>query len=222
MLFNPDKSMTHTLHERVLTLAGLFQCAALVRRTATGGVRLDPPVETCINSLFITDPQTVEAIYTSEAHLRLGLNSLIQQMGNDARLRDVELTRYVVTLLYLEKKLSKNSAMQTKLQEGIELARSQVSYFSPTHENVIASLAGLYQETISQLNPTIMVSGEQHLLANPETASLIRTLLLAGIRSAVAWRQCGGTRLQLIFKRRALLQEAQDILDKLPAIDTMV
>ncbi len=214
--------MNHTLHERVLTLAGLFQCAALVRRTATEGKLIDAATEASINSLFVTSPESVEEIYSSEAHLRLGLSVLIKQMGNDARQRDMELTRYVITLLYLEKKLSKSRQMMQKLDDGIDIAQSQAEYFSVTHENVIASLAELYQNTISTLTPKVMVSGDSERLQDNDTANLIRALLLAGIRSAVAWRQCGGTRLQLIFKRRIIVQEAEAILAKLPAIDTLV
>jgi len=214
--------MTHTLHERVLTLAGLFQCTALVRRAANEGKKIDTPTKACLNSLFVDAPENVEAIYTSKAHLRMGLTSLLQHMGNNSQQRDIELTRYVITLLYLEKKLSKNSSLMQKLDDGVEIARSQVEYFSITHENVIASLADLYQNTVSTLTPKVMVSGDSDRLQDNDTASLIRALLLAGIRSAVAWRQCGGTRLQLIFKRRAILQEAQAILGKLPAIDTLV
>ena len=214
--------MTHTLHERVLALAGLFQCTALVRRAANEGKKTDAATEACINSLFVSAPDSVEEIYTSEAHLRTGLSALIQQMGNDVQQRDIELTRYVITLLYLEKKLARNPELMKKLDDGIEIARSQAEYFSSTHENVIASLADLYQNTVSTLTPKVMVSGDSDRLQDNDTASLIRALLLAGIRSAVAWRQCGGTRLQLIFKRRAIAQEAQTILAKLPAIDTLV
>ena len=214
--------MTHTLHERVLTLAGLFQCAELVRQVANTNIAMNASIEACINSLFVDSPETVEEIYTSEAHLRTGLTILIQQMDMSSTNRDAELTRYVVALLYLEKKMSKKPALLKKLEDGIDVARAQAEYFSITHENVIASLAELYQKTVSTLAPKIMVSGDPNRLQDAATANLIRALLLAGIRSSVAWRQCGGTRFQLIFRRGPLFREARAILDKLPAIDTLV
>ena len=47
-----------------------------------------------------------------------------------------------------------------------------------------------------------MVSGEPHHLSDPKNANKIRALLLAGMRSAVLWRQLGGNRLQLLLARK--------------------
>ncbi len=214
--------MKHSLNDRVLTLAGVFQATALVRRCANQAKNIDRDVETCINSLFITNPDTVEDIYAGAIHLRYGLDTLIAQLGNNASLRDAEISRYVITLLYLEKKLSNNRSMLDMMADGINSAKEQADFFTPAHENVIAALADLYQRTISSLRPRIIVNGDPQLLQDPHNAQLIRTLLLAGIRSAIAWRQCGGTRWQLLFKRRAILDEAQRTLDNLPIINTMV
>jgi high frequency lysogenization protein len=73
----------------------------------------------------------------------------------------------------------------------------------------MATLAGCYQQTISTLQPRIMVHGEASLLADPDNQQRIRTLLLAAIRAAVLWRQCGGGRLTLLLRRKALLQSLE-------------
>ena len=57
-----------------------------------------------------------------------------------------------------------------------------------------------------------MIKGDQTHLANPENAAKIRTLLLAGIRAALLWRQAGGNRWKLIFARGAMQKEAQGLL----------
>lgn len=214
--------MPHSLNDRVLTFAGIFQAAALVRRTATQGRKVDTDIETCINSLFQINVASVEEIYQHSSHLRLGLSTLVAQIGSNSGHRDSEITRYVITLLHLEKKLSQRQDLLDTIADGIKTASSQVNYFSLMHESVIASLADLYQNTISTLNPKIIVSGEQGLLQDTDNANLIRALLLCGIRSAMAWRQCGGSRWALLFKRRAILSEAKSILEKLPSIDTRV
>jgi high frequency lysogenization protein len=214
--------MKHSLNDRVLTLAGVFQAASLVKRCASQGQNIDKDVETCINSLFNTNPDSVEDIYAGGIHLRLGLNTLIEQIGNNANLRDAEISRYVISLLYLQKKLSRSKTLLATLADGINKAQEQARFFTPAHENVIAALADLYQQTISTLSPRIIVNGDPLVLQDPQNAQLIRTLLLAGIRSAMAWKQCGGTRWQLLFKRQALLDEARNTLDKLPTIDARV
>jgi len=52
---------------------------------------------------------------------------------------------------------------------------------------MIGNLANLYRNSISHLNPRIMVSGDPDHLNNNETASTIRAALLGGIRSVVLW-----------------------------------
>src|SRR3569623_1381139 len=56
------------------------------------------------------------------------------------------------------------------------------------------------------------VIGAQGLLSLPDVANKVRTLLLAAIRSAVLWRQCGGNRWQLIFGRRKIIDTARALL----------
>ena len=57
-----------------------------------------------------------------------------------------------------------------------------------------------------------MVRGEQAVLASADSQHMIRALLLAGMRAAVLWRQCGGNRMKLIFQRKALLECSRELL----------
>jgi len=214
--------MNHSINDRVLAIAGVFQSAELVRRTAREGRTIDKDVETCINSLFKIDTDSVEDIYDNRTCLQLGLNTLLLQMGSNTGNRDIDIPRYVITLLHLQKQLSRNNDMLQTLSAGLSRIKEQADYFTPTHENVIAGLADLYQQTISTLTPKILVSGDPQRLQNPDNAHLIRALLLAGIRSAMAWQQCGGSRWQMLYKRKAILNEARSILDNLPSINTRV
>ena len=107
--------------------------------------------------------------------------------------------------------------MLAQLADGIDRAKQQAEVFSTTHENVLANLAGLYSDTISTLSPRIMVQGEQVYLNDTLNVNKIRALLLSAIRSAVLWRQKGGTRLQIMFSRKKYLQEIQLLINKLNA-----
>ena len=49
-------------------------------------------------------------------------------------------------------------------------------------------------------------------MQQPEVANRVRTLLLAGIRSATLWRQVGGHRWQLLFQRKKLLDATRAVL----------
>jgi high frequency lysogenization protein len=76
-------------------------------------------------------------------------------------------------------------------------------------------MADLYRQSISNISPRIIVKGKPLFLQNPDTQNRIRALLLAGIRSAVLWRQLGGTRLQLLFSRKSIVSDAEELLELL-------
>jgi high frequency lysogenization protein len=212
--------MTYTDTDRNLALAGIFQAVRLVRDVATTGNCDRQDFETCIQSLFRIDVEQTEDVYGGSAKLATGFRTLMEQLaghshgGHNWQPKDVNITKYAMGVLVLERQLRKNPTMLQTIADGIQQAASQAEHFSVTHENVIANLAHLYTQTISTLRPRIMVSGEHAHIANPKNANSIRALLLAAIRAAVLWRQCGGTRWQLLFKRRAVVDEANRLSQK--------
>lgn len=204
--------MDTALSDRTLALAGVFQAAQLVQRTARFGSPQGPSYAPCIATIFNLDPPTAEAVYGGVRGIEKGLKVLLDQLDNRSDARDMELTKYVVQLLHLQRQLSKNKAMLEELREGIVAIRSLAEQASTTDERVIDQLAALYSGTISTLSPRILVGGEQQYLSDPKIANQIRALLLAGIRSAVLWRQCGGSRWKLLLERGKLLNTANEIL----------
>lgn len=206
--------MAHSITDRTLALAALFQAAQLVQDVARRGQAADSDIEACVRSLFQLDAPTTEAIFGGPRQLATGLRALSSRLGARGTKEDLEVTRYVIALLHLERKLIRHPTMLETLRIGIERINNQVSFFSPTHSNVIAALGELYQATISTLQPRVMVGGEPTYLADSARANLIRALLLAGIRAAVLWRQLGGSRWQLFLGRRKILDAAQQLLQQ--------
>ncbi len=72
----------------------------------------------------------------------------------------------------------------------------------------------MYADTISTFRMRIQVTGDPNVLQQEENAAKVRALLLAGIRSAVLWRQSGGRRWQLIFTRRKIIDNAKQLAEK--------
>ena len=201
--------MEQSVENRAIAMAAMFQCAELVREIAWEGTPEPRAFETAIRSLFTLDASTVEGIYGDISSLRLGFTVLEQQLGQDHTRRELELTRYVITLLHLERRLRRRADLVTTIQEGIQAAEKQLEFFDALHDNTIARLADVYQNTISIMGPRIIVQGDQGYLSNPDNAARIRALLLAGIRAAVLWRQAGGTRWNLILGRNKLVAAAR-------------
>ncbi len=204
--------MNITLTDRTLALGGVFQAAYLVDQIARSGMLPQSEFETCLGSLFEISPPNTEAVYGSRFEIKRGLQVLSEQLQGDEDKRNPYIMRYAINLLQLERKLSKQAAMLKKIADGLDGATHQIKHFGLTHSNVVARLADIYSQTISTLTPRIMVSGENNHLQNTENANKVRALLLAGIRSAVLWRQCGGRQWQLLFQRRKLMNSAKEII----------
>ncbi len=213
---NGTMMINHTEENRIIALGGAFQAIDAVKQLAHSGTCDKSLIETATHSILEITPENVSDVYDGHQNVYHGINIFIKQFGNDSSQRDLEITRYAANLLALEKKLSKNANVQAKLQKGIEQAKEQSSFFSPTHENVIANLASLYRETISTLGPKIMVNGKDGHLNQKHNADRVRMLLLSGIRSCVLWRHCGGNRLQFIIGRKRLLNAANTVLNSTP------
>ncbi len=213
--------MTYTITDRAIALAGIFQATQLVQNIANTGNADKQDVETCVLSIFRTDIDKPIDVFDGTEKLHTGLRKLIEQLGgrdtNDTNTqnsqnKDLHVTKYTAGVMVLEKRLKRDADMLAKIADGIERARKQMEHFSLLHDNVIASLADTYAQTISHLKPRIMVQGEHIYISNPNNANRIRALLLAAIRATVLWRQCGGTRWQLLFQRRTIVDEARRLL----------
>lgn len=206
--------MTHPLRDRVVALAGVYQAAYLVHQIATRGMSDSAALEASINSIFKIDAADVDAVFGDIGGVVTGLSTLRKQLS-EQHPDSIHITQYVVALLHLERKLARKPELLKQLSDGITQAGIQAQHFHTTHENVLARLADLYKNTISTLTPRIMVQGEHGHLNNPTNADKVRAVLLAGIRAAVLWNQCGGSRWQILFRRSALLDQAQKLLAEL-------
>jgi len=205
-------------NNKTIALAGIFQACALVKQLAWTGKCDNEALETSIYSLLQINSPSVIDVYQNITKLSLGLRALINFLNtannfnsNNNGKKDLEIARYVFSLLYLENKLTKRPDLMDTIKTGIKRANTQANIFSLTHDNVMANLAGIYIDTLSTFTFRIHVIGSQYYLTNNSTANKTRALLLAGVRSAVLWKQLGGSRLQLFFKKNTFLNCAKDL-----------
>ncbi len=212
--------MNNRNRDRVLALAGVFQAARLVQQLAREGRPDKNAFAASINSILMIDAGSTEEVYGGVAGAHVGLQILHEKLpdGNDSA--DLEIAKYVVSLMQLENIVRRRPDLMEAIRRGIEAAEAQMKFFEredeedTVHPSLVEKLAELYTKTISTLTPRILVNGEQSYLANPPIAAKIRSALLAGIRSAVLWRQLGGSRWQLLFGRRKIAALAGKILDE--------
>ena len=206
-----------SIQESTLALAGIFQAAELVRQLARKGKLEEKSFSASINSILKLNAPSTEAVYEGAASLETGLKVLLRELGSDATKRQMEVIHYAFGIIILERRLQRKKSMLEQIRSGIEGASKQAALFSPTHPNVLANLADIYLNNLSTFRYRIQVYGEQAYLQNAANANKIRALLLAGIRSAVLWRQKGGNRFQLLFTRGKILRAAEKWLHILSA-----
>lgn len=201
--------------DRAIGLIGIYQAAQMVYDLATTGRTDETAFKTTLNSLFSDQPEDTLAVFGGKIeNIQFGVRTLLAQMSSDMAVqnRNVEVTRYVLSMIILEKKLNQLEGKMDRIFSMLETAKTQRQHFGELHENVIASLARTYTENVSDVHPRVMVNGKHGHLQNPAVANKIRALLLAGIRASTLWRQVGGSRWGLIWSRKKYLRAAQSLL----------
>ena len=202
--------------DRIIALSALLQSVTLVQQIAETGKVDQAEFETLLNSLIATDAPTTEAVYGDLAQLKMGIEQLNNQLSKNKDKKDVQLLRYVIGLLHLERKLAKRPAMMDLIGREIDQIPQQIEYFGDINNpQVIARLADVYHRTISELSPRIQVHGDPSFLQHADNVNRVRTLLLAGIRAAMLWHQKGGRRWHFVFQSNKILGISTGLLNSL-------
>lgn len=201
-----NRSASNRMSDRVLALAGLVQSLAQVRRIAEHGQSDPAAAKAVLDSVFRIDAPSVEAVYGRGAALGPGLRLMRDYFGRQSR--DEALLRLVLSVLQLERRFSGEHGMARAVGDGITRTAQHAGDDS-THPDVLNALGGLYAETLSQLRPKVMVQGNPHYLAQPAVVAEIRALLLSAVRSAVLWRQLGGSYWDFMLSRKAMREAVE-------------
>ncbi len=205
--------MAKNYYDITLAMAGICQASRLVQQLAHEGQCSQSSTEVLLNSITNLNPSSTLDVYgNDESNLKLGLETLLAMFtGNNSGL-SAETMRYTLSLMVLERHLQKNQEAFDNLGKRIDQFERQKNYFEPMSEGLLNGLAGIYVDVVSPIGPRIQVTGSPDILKNSLVQAKVRAILLAGIRSTVLWQQVGGSRLQLMFSRSRLTNQAKDIL----------
>lgn len=207
--------MNLALTEQIMALAGVVQAATLVQQLARHGSVDNSELQLVAEAVLNTDPESTEAVFGRLANLRSGLSTLISQLSAQGNGKDVEVTRYVIGLLALERRLAGRPSTLSMLGERLAQAKRMQALQQGGNDKVIAQLAEIYVELISPLGPRIQVAGNPAALKSPDVQNQIRALLLGGLRAAVLWRQLGGRRRHLLLNRKRITDTCRYLLQSI-------
>ncbi|MFV7563720.1 high frequency lysogenization protein HflD [Aeromonas sp. PS2Canimalfood6] len=201
--------MSDKFQDRTMAFAGICQAAYLVQKVARDGACDEASLRESLQSILVTNPTQPLEVFGSHLAIRDGYRALVEQLGADGSQKNAELTRYVVSLIALERKLAKRKDILNMLGERISQIGRQQQHFDLLDEQILANMASIYSDLISPIGPRIQVAGTPLFLQQPLVQHKVRALLLAGIRAVVLWRQLGGSRTQIIFARKKMVELAK-------------
>jgi high frequency lysogenization protein len=206
--------------DQALALAGIFQAAILVERLAKTGTAPQEELHTAVYSLFQQNPARTEDVFGGAEKLLPGLRVARQLLATRQHPEYTDCLRYVLSILYLQRQLSKKPDLLSIIGNRLEKAKTQAEHFSFTHENVFSNLASIYTDTLSTFRFRIQVLGDFNYLQQQRIANQIRTMLFASVRAATLWRQLGGSRLHLLFQRKKLLAAIDEQIAQIESTNT--
>ena len=222
MLFTPTQ-------DNVIALAGLAQSGKLVTQLAAEPNHDEAALRASAGSLLVMHPESMDEVFGGVQGVSLGLEtmaSLLKGKGLQSVLAK-ELIRYLMSMDQLADRLKQSPSTQAVIEKGLyelstsfssllegEQADTQDESQAGEYEAFYARIGTLYQKSLSQLAPKIIVRGAKGYLQDEESVARVRTALFAGVRAAYLWHQQGVRRWHLIFARRAYADMAGRLLVK--------
>lgn len=206
--------MNSRSENRTLALAGIVQACYLARSIARTGLASQDAVDASLASIFVTDPDDASEVFAGGNGANTGLR-VLQDMLGEFNNEHMEVVRYAIAIMDLQKKLAGRPDMLRELGAGIQSLKEQRQLGEATayiEDAIISGLANLYDGLLGQIEPRIIIYGNQRMLDNQDNRMRIRALLLAGVRAAVLWRQMGGSKWQLLFSRKAINTSLDQLL----------
>ncbi|MCE0496246.1 high frequency lysogenization protein HflD [Vibrio salinus] len=205
--------MSHSIYDRTIAFAGLCQAATLVQKLARDGSCDEQAFEASLKALLCMNPKSTIDIFENEENLKAGLETICDKLNSSAL--GNELTRYIISVMALERKLNARNDAMSQLGDRIDTLARQSEHYPITEPQMVSNCASIYLDVISPLGPRIQIAGTPSVLQQTHNQEKVRALLLAGIRCAVLWRQVGGRRRHLIFGRKKIIEQARILLARI-------
>ena len=189
------------LKNETISLGAIYQACNEIKKIAWQGEININTIEPLINSVYQITSENIDDIYINIKRLNTGLDFLRRQLVGDAFSRDAEVTRYFEAIGILIKNMNKKEDIFNKLRQ--QLTQQTMAVEKGNLDVHALFLSNLYLNTVSTVEPRIIVNGDNKYLTVKKNAAMIRSLLLCAIRSYILWQQSGGSKLRMfIFKKK--------------------
>lgn len=201
------------MKDATIAFAGMLQVGELVRQTATSGTCSQQAARASLDSVFMMQAESTEAIYGGLSGVRLGLRVLVELFSARNNQESLTSLNYALGMGKLARAVQRDRDRQNALGREISLVQAAWQNSEEVLDDcVISQLADVYERHISSLPFRLSVTGKPEYLRQTDKVAFVRALLLAGVRSAFLWQQVGGRQWRLLFQRRRMLHQAESLL----------
>lgn len=191
----------------IISLSALLHSSYLVNKIATTGKNCSYDSEMLVRSIYVTDTFDAKSIYKNCSELHDGYVVLKKILTGDTDIPLITMQKYVLNMILIQKNINKISDLKYSIRKKIDNYQEN-SMMTTNLDDLIAYTEEIYTEYIGIIRPRVVVSGKKEYLQ--ENSSLIRALLLSGIRAAFLWDYYGGSKWQLMFRRKEILNKCEN------------
>ena len=177
------------IEQQTIALGALHQSCLIIENIAWNGEYSINNLETLINSILKIDSASIEDIYGEVFNLKNGFNHLRDELTNVSN--NSETKKYFKSLINLSFSLDHRNEIINHIQDSIKKYNEYISINDPSTIEKSRKLSSLYINTLSKIEPRIVVTGDNKYLTVEDNASIIRTSLFAGLRAVYLWKQYG-------------------------------
>ena len=191
-------------HDYIIALSAIVQSAFIVNKLATSEYEADEDSIILLKSIYKTNTFDSILIYENKRNIAGGLKILKDILigKNDFFLMNIQ--KYALSMMLIQKNISKISDLQNLIRKKIDNYEEN-SMMATNFDDLIAYSENIYKAYVAIIRPKVVISGKKEYLE--KNSSLIRALLLSGIRAAFLWSYHGGSKWQLMFRRSEILNK---------------
>ena len=197
-------NLTKISDDYIMALSALIQSAFFVEKIATSSKEIDNDVKILLESIYKTEIFSAENIYGHKRNLSIGQNVLKNILNGNNEIYLMNTQKYALSIILIQKNISKIKDLQDLIRKKID-NYNENSMMATNFEDLISYSERIYTKYIAIIRPRVIISGKKEFLE--ANSSLIRALLLSGIRAAFLWNYHGGSKWQLMFRRSEILNK---------------
>ena len=200
-----------TIDQQLYSLAALYQSCNAISRIAWEGQYDEKEFLPLIKSILDVDSDDPLTIYQQPISLKSGFEFLKKQVVDDIFTRSSETRRYISSIKDLVKRINTSSIIDEQFRKRID--RLNENEHDKNTDNIVLEIGQLYKDTFSQLEPRIVISGDNQYLKQDLNAARIRTALMAAIRSVYLWKSCNGSDLKFFLFKKKYISRIREIIE---------